>query len=70
MLKLLEPFKFLKLHHKKVYKSISEGEIKILEQLYTLQTTQSKRKWVLENNRIVNSIPYIINNDKIIINNK
>jgi len=41
----------------------------ILNEVYTLQVTNNKRKLIYdENNKLIGSIPYLINNDKEIIN--
>jgi hypothetical protein len=48
---------------------LSEGKINILDELYTLKVTDNKRKLVYdENNKLISTVPYIINFDKEIIN--
>ena len=49
-------------------KNLSHGNIKIRNDLYTLQVTNNKIKLIYDNNKLINSIPYIINFDKEIIN--
>jgi len=47
--------------------NFSEGHIKVLNELYTIKVTESKRKLIYENNKLVGSTPYIINDDKEIL---
>jgi hypothetical protein len=48
-------------------KNLSDGNIEVRNELYTLQVTDNKRQLIYnENNELINSNPYIINNDKII----
>jgi len=50
-------------------KSLNEGHIEILEQLYTLKVTENKRKLIFdENNKLIDTLPFIINEDKEIVN--
>jgi hypothetical protein len=50
-------------------KFLNEGHIKVLEQLYTLKVTDNKRQLIYdENNKLIGSTPYIINEKKEIIN--
>jgi hypothetical protein len=46
-----------------------KGEILMKEQLYTLTPTQNKRELIIKNNKIIDSKPYTINNNKDIIQN-
>ena len=48
--------------------NLSDGNIEVLDQIYTLQTTSSKRKLIYENNKLIGTTPYIINENKEIIN--
>src|SRR6266478_2198430 len=51
------------------YLETEDGKIKIREDLYTLKVTDNKRKLIYnQNNKFINTIPYIINKDKEIIN--
>jgi hypothetical protein len=36
--------------------------------MYTLQVTENKRKLIYENNKLIGTTPYIINENKEIIN--
>lgn len=50
-------------------KNISDGNIEIKDELYTLQVTDNKRKLIYnENNKLIRTEPYIINENKEIIN--
>jgi DNA polymerase type B, organellar and viral len=50
-------------------KHISEGHIKVIDQLYTLKVTENKRKLIYDNNnKLITTVPYVINKDKEIIN--
>jgi hypothetical protein len=40
----------------------------ILNEVYTLQVTNNKRKLIYENNNLIGTIPYIINEEKEILN--
>lgn len=57
----------IKLSQEKWYRSFEKGDITIKNQLYSLQATQSKRRLVFSGNKLVKTIPFIINNDKEII---
>ena len=64
---LTKDVKLLK-NQDKWFKSLSEGNIKILEQLYTLRVTDNKRKLEFnENNNLVKTIPFNISNSGKII---
>jgi hypothetical protein len=49
-------------------KSLSEGHISLLQQLYTLKVTDNKRKLIYKDNLLINTEPYIINRDKKFLN--
>ena len=50
-------------------KNLSEGHIKVLNELYTIKITDNKRKLIYDkNNKLIGTTPYIINKDKEIIN--
>jgi hypothetical protein len=50
-------------------KNISSGNISVINQLYTLQVTSCKRKLIYdENNKLIGTVPYVINENKQIIN--
>lgn len=52
--------------HTKSYKSLTKGSIFLLEQTYTLQQTDNKRELVYnDNNKLVNTRPYTIIDNKI-----
>ncbi len=66
---LLKKDSFLKRIQTKWRKNLSEDNMSILNEVYTLQVTNNKRKLIYdENNKLIGSIPYLINNDKEIIN--
>lgn len=46
---------------------MSQSSIELMEQTYNLIPTENKRKLIYENNLMVNTKPYVINNEKIII---
>jgi hypothetical protein len=52
----------------KWFKNLSQGHISVLEQLYTLKITDNKRELIFDNDKLIGTKPYIINNDKEIIN--
>lgn len=49
-------------------KNLHEGNISIINQLYTIKVTDNKRKLIYDNNILIGSTPYIINENKEIIN--
>jgi len=55
---------FLQRFQTKWFKNLSKGHISILEQIYTLKVTDNKRKLIYENNKLVRTVPYIIDSDK------
>ena len=58
----------LDLNHDKWFKNLAEGSISLKDQVYTLSVTDSKRQLVYKNNIFVNTKPYIINDNKEVIN--
>jgi hypothetical protein len=58
----------LKKDQTKWARNLSEGHIKLCEQIYTLSVTDNKRELVYSNNKFVGTKPYIINNEKVINN--
>ena len=60
----------IKLEHSKFNKNIIDGNIKVINELYTLQITDSKREIIFENGKFEYTKPYIINDEKIVNNNK
>jgi len=67
--KLLFKQSTLEKYQTKWRKFLNEGHIEVLDQMYTLQVTENKRKLIYdENNKLISSIPYIINKNKEIIN--
>ena len=63
---LLTKDQSLLLNHSKWYKSFENGIIKVKNETYNLIVTENKRKLVYENNTLIKTIPYIINNKEII----
>jgi len=59
---------FLKRIQTKWRRNLSEGNMSILNEVYTLQVTNNKRKLIYENNKLIGTIPYIINEEKEILN--
>lgn len=55
------------LEHEKWFRNWEKGEILIKEQIYTLTPTQNKRELIIQDNNIVDTKPYTINNKKEII---
>jgi DNA polymerase type B, organellar and viral len=50
-------------------KNLEEGNISVIKQLYTLKVTNNKRKLVYdENDKLIGTVPYIINENKEILN--
>lgn len=54
----------LELNQEKWYKSIGTGDISVLEQIYTLKVTGNKRKLIYSNDKLVDTSPFIINQNK------
>jgi hypothetical protein len=53
----------------KWFRNLSEGHIKLLETIYTLKVTDNKRKLIYDNhNKLIGTSPYVINENKEIIN--
>jgi len=60
---------FIQKEQTKTFKSFEQGNIKKLQQIYTLRQTDNKRKLIFNSkNKLINTKPYVINHDKIIIN--
>jgi hypothetical protein len=49
-------------------KNITKGNISILNEVYTLKVTNNKRKLIYENNKLVKTVPYVIDLNKKILN--
>ena len=65
---LLYKESILKKIQTKFIRNLSEGNIKLLEQIYTLQVTDNKRKLIFnKNGKFVSTKAYKINKDKVII---
>jgi hypothetical protein len=55
----------------KTFKSFEQGNIKVLKQIYTLQQTNNKRNLIYnKSNKLINTKPYVINNNKVISKTK
>ena len=66
---LLIKDKKLEIVQDKWYRNISQGNITIKNEIYTLMITDNKRKLIYNNNnRFIDTTPLIINNDSIINN--
>jgi hypothetical protein len=49
-------------------RNLSDGSIKIKDELYTLRVTNNKRKLIYdENNKLINTFPFTINLNKEIV---
>ncbi len=59
---------FLKKLQTKWRKNLSQGNISVLDEVYTLKVTTNKRKLIYENGKLVGTEPYIINFKKEILN--
>ena len=70
LLTLLNREVYLSLKQDKLFKSIERGELTIKpKSLYTLVTTENKRRLIYKDNILVNTQPYKIDLNKNIINN-
>lgn len=66
---LLEKDSFLEKFQNKWFKDFSKGFVSINNQPYKLKVTDNKRKLIYnENNKLVNTLPFIINKSKEVIN--
>lgn len=66
---LLNKDLFIKKDQTKWIRKLSEGHIKLSEQIYTLQVTDNKRKLIYnKNKKLIGTKPYIIDNNKLIKN--
>lgn len=57
---LLNKDHVVKTRQDKWYKNISEGNIKIKNEIYTIQTTDNKRELVYKNNILVDTKPFLV----------
>jgi hypothetical protein len=51
-----------------ISKNLSSGYISVINELYTLKVTDNKRKLIYENNKLIGTVPFVINKNKEIIN--
>ncbi len=63
---LLIKDKSLSLPQEKWFKDIENANITIKDQLYTLVPTENKRELIYKNNKLINTKPFIIDNNNII----
>jgi hypothetical protein len=56
----------LKIEQNKWFKNITESNITIKNQLYTLIPTENKRKLIYSNNKLTNTVPFRIDNNRTI----
>jgi len=69
--KLLTKDVFIEKTQEKWFKNLSEGQIKLMESIYTLQVTDNKRKLVYNaNNKLISTKPYRIYESKNIVNKR
>lgn len=67
---LLYKDSFLEKFQNKWFKNFSEGFISVNNQPYRLRVTENKRKLVYSDDyKLINTLPFIINNSKEIIDN-
>ena len=67
--KLLNKNAFLQKSQSKWFRNLSEGQIETLDQIYTLQITDNKRKLIYnKNDKLISTKSYVISNNKEIIN--
>ena len=66
---LLYKESFLQKFQDKWNKNLSSGYISVKNELYTLKVTDNKRKLIYDrNNKLIGTVPFVINKDKEIIN--
>jgi DNA polymerase type B, organellar and viral len=66
---LLYKDSFIEKTHTKWFRNLTKAEIQLLEQVYTLKVTDNKRKLIYDNNnKLISTKPYVINNNKDISN--
>jgi len=56
----------IEINHQKWFRNYELGEIKVEDQKYTLRATNNKRDFIIKDNTIIDTSPYIINNNHII----
>jgi hypothetical protein len=61
---LLNKDAVLQKHQSKWFRNLSEGQINILEQIYTLKVTENKRKLIYRNSKLVSTQSYKIDKSK------
>jgi len=52
---------FYKKTQSKWFRNLSEGQINILEQVYTLKVTENKRQLIYKNNKLIGTKAFKIN---------
>jgi hypothetical protein len=65
---LLYKDSILEKYQTKWMRNLSDAQIKLMEQVYTLKVTDNKRELIYENNKLISTKPYIIDNNKGISN--
>lgn len=64
---LLIKNKELKIKHVKWYRNRTEGNIEIINEIYTLMVTENKRKLIYDqNNRFIDTVPFKIQNQNLV----
>jgi DNA polymerase type B, organellar and viral len=61
---LLNKDSLIKKSQRKLRKFLNQGHIEVLEQIYTLQVTDNKRKLIYDNNKLIATEAYKINKSK------
>lgn len=64
--KLLYKDSSLKINHEKHFKSLKDATVEVRKQIYTLKCTSNKRELIYDDNKLINTKAYRINNDEII----
>lgn len=65
---LLYKDSFIRKFQTKWFRDLSKSEIQLLEQVYTLKMTDNKRRLIYKKGKLIGTIPYIINEEKEIVN--
>lgn len=56
----------IEINHQKWFRNYELGEIKVKDQKYTLRPTNNKRNFIIKDDKLIDTTPYIINNNIII----
>jgi len=53
--------------NEKWFRSLTSADIKVKNQVYELSATENKRRFIYKNNRMVDTVPFVINSSKEIV---